>query len=192
MDHGHAPAIQGESARKTWSARRVLASREIETITSDKVRELHGWWSLNAARSGVPDRGDFDPTAFARLLPNMLISEIHHAPFRIRYRLIGTKVADVLNVDFTGHYLDELIETGSDTPWMDHYRQAYANRQPVMGQVTEPTTAGDTFTFEFGIFPVTAGGPDIRQFLCIEDYFGFNRTSAELMPWSFRKIPPQA
>jgi hypothetical protein len=165
----------------------VPAGNNIDAITSDKLRALHAWWSLHAARRGVPDRSDFDPTEFARLLPNMLISEVHHAPFRIRYRLIGTRVAAVLNVDFTGRYLDELIESGSDTPWMDYYRQAYEHRHPVMGQVTEPTTAGDTFTFEFGIFPVTAGGPEIQQFLCLEDYFGFNRTSAELMPWSFRK-----
>ena len=46
--------------------------------------------------------------------------------------------------------------------------------------------AGGTFTFEFGMFPVTLGNGSVRQFLSIEDYFEFQLTSAELMPWSFR------
>jgi len=160
--------------------------KSIAEITSEKVRALHTWWASSAGIARVSDRGEFQPAAFSRLLPNMLISEVTTDPFRIRYRLIGTKVADVLSIDITGRYLDELVDGSSDTPWLDYYAHSYHHRQAVMGAATEPTTAGDTFTYEFGIFPVTAGGTEVRQFMCIEDYFDFNRTSAELFPWSLR------
>lgn len=92
----------------------------ISQSASEKVRDLHEWWTKNRGACGIPDRSAFDPTCFTRLLPNMLIAEVEQLPFRIRYRLIGTKVADVLNLDFTGRYLDELIDEPSDTPWMDY------------------------------------------------------------------------
>jgi hypothetical protein len=168
-----------------WSTQ-VPVWTNIDLSASDKVRALHEWWVAHRGPSGVPDRRDFDPTAFVRLLPNMMITDVEPAPFRIRYRLVGTKVADVLNIDFTGRYLDELADGASNTPWEDYYANSYATRQPVMGSVTELTIAGDTFTFEFGVFPVTVGGDEIRQFLSVEDYFGFNLTSAELVPWRFR------
>jgi hypothetical protein len=157
----------------------------ISQSASTKVRDLHDWWIANRGACGIPDRSAFDPVCFPRLLPNMLVSELEPSPFRIRYRLTGTKVDDVLNLHLTGRYLDEVADEASGTPWMDYYASAYASRAPVLGGVTEATTSGGTFTFEFGIFPVTVGGgTSIGQFLCIEDYFDFRLTSAELIPWS--------
>ena len=159
-----------------------------QELASDKVRALHDWWraQVDAAGGGLPDRGDFDPTRFVAVLPNMIISEVEPDPFRIRYRLVGTKVADVLNIDFTGRYLDELVDEATDTPWQDYFVEAFEKRVPILGEVTERTLAGGKFTFEFGIFPVSAGGEAVRQFLCVEDYFDFHLTSAELIPWSLR------
>ena len=162
------------------------ASTDIQTVTSDKVQELYDWWMSARGDNRVPDRSAFDPTRFARLLPNMMIVEVEQQPFRIRYRLVGTKVADVLNIDFTGRDLDEFNDAATDTPWQAYYARSFADRMPLFGSVTERTLAGDTFTFEFGIFPVTAGGSEIQQFLSVEDYFGFSLTSAELVPWTDR------
>ena len=158
----------------------------IAELASGKVREFDTWWRAHCGDGGIPDRSAFDPTAFPRLLPNMIISEAETDPFRIRYRLVGTKVADVLNIDFTGRYLDQLVDGATDTPWQDYFFAAFQQRVPILGAVTEATLAGGSFTFEFGIFPVTAGGTEVKQFLCIEDYFDFNLTSAELIPWSLR------
>ena len=160
----------------------------IEELASDKVQALHAWWVAQRGEAGVPDRSAFDPTRFPRLLPNMIISEAVTEPFRIRYRLVGTKVADVLNIDLTGRYLDEVVDEATSTPWQDYFLEAYEARRPILGEVTEATLSGGKFTFEYGIFPVTAGGSAVRQFLCIEDYFDFNLTSAELIPWSLREL----
>jgi hypothetical protein len=159
----------------------------IEELASDKVRELHGWWQAHCGAAGIPDRSAFDPTLHPRLLPNMIISEAVTDPFRIRYRLVGTKVADVLNIDLTGRYLDEVVDEATATPWQDYFVESYEKRLPILGEVTEATLSGGKFTFEFGIFPVTAGGSLVQQFLCIEDYFDFHLTSAELIPWSLRE-----
>jgi len=121
--------------------------------------------------------------ALRHLLPNMIICEAETEPFRIRYRLVGTKIAMVTGFDFTGRYLDELIAGGSETPWMDHYKSICVSREPLLGSVTEATTNGGTFTYEFGIFPLTLGGTEVKQFVSIEDYFGFRFTSAELQSW---------
>jgi hypothetical protein len=151
--------------------------------TSPLVREMHDWWLSHAGPSGIPDRGSLDPLALRRLLPNIIISEVETAPFRVRYRLVGTKVVDVTDFNFTGRYLDEIVGTGTDTPWLEHYACIYRSRAPLFGSVTERTTSGGTFTYEFGIFPLTAGGTEVKQFVSIEDYFDFNLTSAELQPW---------
>jgi hypothetical protein len=147
------------------------------------VRELHAWWLSKRGPSGIADRADVDPIALRKLLPNIIISEVETEPFRIRYRLVGTKIAAVTGFDFTGRYLDEIIAAGSETPWIELYVTICESRAPLLGSVTETTTNGGKFTYEFGIFPLAVGGTAVKQFIAIEDYFGFQLTSAELQPW---------
>jgi len=45
-----------------------------------------------------------------RLLPWMMLLDVEHAPRRFRYRLIGTRLVEVMDRDLTGHYLDALRE----------------------------------------------------------------------------------
>lgn len=113
-------------------------------------------------------------------MPNLLVVEVEPDPFRIRYRLVGTRVAQFTGFDFTGRYLDELIALGSTSEWQAQYAAACAARLPLFGSITEPTTSGGTFTFEFGLFPLTTNGSAVGQFICVEDYFGAAITSAQV------------
>ena len=146
------------------------------------VRALHEWWTSHCRPCGLPDRSDFDLPAHRLLLPNILIAEVEEAPFRIRFRLVGTKIVANLGVDFTGRYLEELLAPSYSIPWVDYYRTAYTDRRPVMGAVTDPTASGRTFDYEFGLFPMThGGGTTIKQFVSIEDYFDFELRSGALI-----------
>jgi hypothetical protein len=146
------------------------------------VHQLNDWWIANQAAGGLPDRSAFDPAAFKALMPHLVVVEIEPDPFRVRYRLVGTRVAQFTGFDFTGRYLDELIALGSTNEWQNQYQAACANRRPVFGSITEPTTSGGVFTFEFGLFPITAGGSEVRQFIGVEDYFGTSIISAQVLP----------
>lgn len=156
---------------------------------SELVRLLHAWWE--AARGDVesPDRCDLRPDEMKRLLPFMFIADAEHDPFRVRYRLVGTRAVEVTGFDITGRYLDKLLSAEPDQPWMDHYRQAFLTRRPVLGATTVPTTAGGVLTYEFGIFPLRKGGTTIDQFVAIEDYFGLQTKIVQVEPWRDRRVP---
>jgi hypothetical protein len=160
----------------------VLTWTDVDLCKSRMVHALNDWWISKKVTSGLPDRRSFDPAEFKPLMPNLVLVEIEQAPFRIRYRLVGTRVAHFTGFDFTGRYLDELIALGSTSEWQNQYAAACASRHPVFGSITEPTTSGGTFTFEFGLFPVSTGGSDVRQFIAVEDYFGASITSAQVLP----------
>jgi len=157
---------------------------DIALTTSSKVKLLHAWWIAARGARKLPDRADLDPADIKSLMPNLLISEAERDPFRIRYRLVGTRVVGLTGFDFTGRYLDELGPPETTQHWLDCYLAVYQSGTPIYGSVTEPTLSGDTFTYEFGIFPLTRGGQTVEQFVSVEDYFGFQLTSAQLLPWS--------
>ena len=120
------------------------------------VRSVHRWWLAKSA-GDIPDRADLDPADLKRLLPNLFIADVEHAPFRIRYRLMGTRAIEATGMDLTGRYLDELLPADIEEPWMDHYRRAYQTRCPMLGSSEAPTTSGSRFTYEFGVFPLRNG-----------------------------------
>ena len=160
----------------------MQAWTDIGVSQSPMVRTLNGWWLAQRGSNGIPDRAAFDPAEFKSLMPNLVIVDVEPEPFRLRYRLVGTRVAEFTGFDFTGKYLDELVALGSLGQWVEHYGSACRNRAPIFGSVTEPTTAGGTFTFEFGLFPISRGGDEVVQFIGLEDYFGARFISAQLIP----------
>ena len=154
-----------------------------EECLSDLVRLLHAWWVAACGSADVPDRADLRPDEMKPLLPFLFLADAEHDPFRVRYRLVGTKATQVTGFDVTGHYLDELLSAEPDQPWMDHYRRAYLTRKPLLGATTVPTSDGKLFTYEFGIFPLRRGGETIDQFVAIEDYFGLISKIVQVEPW---------
>ena len=146
------------------------------------VRSLHRWW-LDKSGCDIPDRTDLDPADLRRLLPNLFIADVEHEPFRIRYRLVGTRAIEATGFDITGRYLDDLLPAGIDEPWMDYYHRAYRSRLPLFGAIAAPTRSGGRFTYEFGLFPLRKGAGTVDQFVSIEDYFNLSSTLVELAEW---------
>src|SRR5262244_749801 len=107
-------------------------------IQSSLVRSLHDWW-LAKCGNDVPDRADLDPAELKPLLRNLFITDVEHEPFRIRYRLLGTRAIEATGMDITGHYLDELLPADHTVPWMEYYQRSYRSRQPLFGAVDAPT-----------------------------------------------------
>ena len=143
---------------------------DIDRLTSQMVRRLNDWWHAPSPGRDMPDRAEFDPVQWKPLLPNIMLAECSNPPFRIRFRVVGSAVVYVAGFDFTGSYLDEALSPDASEIWPDHYRHAHDCRVPVLGTATVATLEGDPFHYDFGIFPMTHGGTEVRQFIAIEDY----------------------
>lgn len=158
---------------------------------SPLVLALYRWWCAKGGPAEVPDRAAVDPAELKHLLPNILIAEVEHEPFRIRYRLSGTRVTEITGLDISGHYLDELLSAEADQPWHTHYLSVYQSRLPLFGQTRVPISTGGAVDYEFGIFPLRKGGAQVEQFIAIEDYFRFEGTLDQIEPWRLKPRGPR-
>lgn len=152
------------------------------------VRTLHRWWRERCA-GDIPDRADLDPADLKPLLPNLFIVEVEHDPFRLRYRLVGSRATEVTGHGITGRYLDNLLPANTDEPWIENYRTACRTRAPLFGTVEAPTRGGGRFTYEFGLFPLRKGGTAVEQIVAIEDYFDLGNNLTELVEWRETDAP---
>lgn len=155
-----------------------------------KVARLHRYW-LSLAREAAPVEaiglGDqcaaplsppppprhlLDPAAIVDILPYLLLSEFETAPFRVRYRLTGTRIDEASGGNLTGTYLDE-IDGGASAavfgPMMENYRRIWQTGEPVIDFYEWTTQNGRKMVICYGLFPLTVDG-DIRQAIAIEEY----------------------
>ncbi|TXH39179.1 MAG: PAS domain-containing protein [Rhodospirillaceae bacterium] len=147
----------------------ALISRD--QVRSARIHQLYDYWYEKCAGRAVPDRCDIDPAELTSLLPYLLIAEAEAQPFRILYRLVGTKVVDMNGAEFTGLYLDEM--TGEQYNYIDRgteaYRHAWSQQCPVYGIYDWPAKSGAIYLVEFCILPVTRAG-SAGQFIALEDW----------------------
>jgi len=104
--------------------------REVRPIvrTSELRQLLQHWYNLKGDRP-LPRRADLDPVDIAYCLGNVALVEIE-PPLRPRYRLVGTKLADLLGDDPTGRYLDEMYSTAIRSEALSAYRRAVETGEP--------------------------------------------------------------
>ncbi|MET1028843.1 MAG: PAS domain-containing protein [Dongiaceae bacterium] len=143
----------------------------VEEVRSSRVRSLSQYWETKKAGRRLPDRDDFDLADLTSLLPYMLVVGIEIEPFRVFYRLTGTKVVEMNGIELRGRYLDSLGP--EQARWVDEgmrvYRICWQQQMPIFATYTWPTDFGAAYDVEFGIFPVTFQGK-ATQCLALEDW----------------------
>lgn len=151
---------------------------------SDKIRELFAYW-LSMHRDGRPGpRTAFDATRVPRLLSSLLLGDIEPDPFRVYFRLVGTRIADFSRLDFSGYYLDALDYRGRDSvEWLDCYRHVHRRRIGVIGVNRMSWEAGDApMEYEFAVLPLERNGDPAGSFVAIEDYDSIAKSSIPDIP----------
>ncbi|MBK8160410.1 MAG: PAS domain-containing protein [Rhodospirillaceae bacterium] len=142
----------------------------------DPIAALSAYWSsLNEGR--VPERAMVELSAIPSLLPLLLLTAFEQDPFRVRYRLTGTRVDEWNGMNLAGLYLDELNDEGDHgaiAKLMASYRQCHDSAAPVIDRYDWPARSGGFLTVRYGLFPLASNGM-VCQCLGIEDYSALPR-----------------
>jgi hypothetical protein len=131
------------------------------------------WLALPRPAGPLPARADFDPFAVPEAVGSIWMLDIQREPFRLRYRLQGTRIVDAVGRDETGRWLDELVLADRSRP----VDMARLRESALAGHATHARTrpllaAGSGWSaVESVMLPLAADGrtPDIL--LCASVYF---------------------
>ena len=157
--------------------------RRMEDARSAKIRALFAYWQ-SLRRDGRPgQRASFDPTEVPKLLSSLLLGDIETDPFRVYFRLVGTRVADFSRLDFSGYYLDALDYKGRDAiEWLDCYRRIHATGIGLVGTNRVTWEDDQPMAYEFAILPLARDGDPHGSFVAIEDYDTIERNAIPDLP----------
>lgn len=152
----------------TTAAQDMGSSFDVSIVQSGRIRKLDGYWRARA-NGKAPSRSDIDPVDVRELLPNLMMVDMVGEPARVRYRLVGTRVAQYTGFDFTGRCLDELVFQGRD--FIEQcYRRMLAEKRPIFGHYAWLVRSRHFGQCEFGLFPLSDDGVKVNRGISIEDY----------------------
>lgn len=137
-------------------------------LTSSRIPRLLAYWKEKCGGRLMPGRDDIDPGEIRDLLPNIVLVDIE-IPFRVRYRLVGTRVADFNRIDFTGRYLDELRWDGHGR-YSRAYQYTCEHRVPIFGIDSWPLARDHEGRSEIAIMPLSADGRIVDRCIALEDF----------------------
>ena len=114
---------------------RALRIRETENTPSGRwsspSKQLFNWWVTARGSREFVLRRTFDPADWRRILPNIWMLDIQSDPLRLRLRLVGTAVAELMKGDYTGRWLDEVLPfLSKDEEFQARYRSVIETGEP--------------------------------------------------------------
>ena len=146
-------------------------------VRSDLIHDFHRHWLRLCHGSLLPSRSEIYPANFKRMLPNVILVDIECDPFRVRYRLCGTRVAEFCG-KLTGRYLDELESTDpwSVAAYIQQYQTAVRECRPAFCHDWLKGKFGARHKVHSGIWPLAGDGRSVDMCIAVEDYVSLRRT----------------
>ena len=145
----------------------TLEPRDFESRLID---QLESYWRRKAGDRSMPMRGEVDPVDLVPVLPYVVLTELEHDPFRVRYRLVGTHVVAQSRRDATGCYLDQLDMKQGGVDFDAVYRAVAETSRPAFGMSRIPSLGNAVMGFYFAVYPLSSDGEYVTHCIGVEDY----------------------
>src|SRR3546814_17510594 len=97
-----------------------------------------------------------------------LIADIEHSPFRVRFRLVGTKVVEATGIEFTGKYLDEITLPDDEGPVLESYQLASESKCAVLTRMKWHLDANTIGEYDACFMPLSENGRTVDKALGLE------------------------
>ncbi len=165
--------------RALWPRLRAAADERLVAYNSDpatcrspRIAQLAAYWAAKRPAGGPPLRADLDPAELKPLLPYLLMMDLQPTPLRVRYRLVGTAVAEASRRDFTGLWLDEMqFDTPQEREIFEAgYRLLLDTAAPVYGRIVWHAAGDLPVLYESAIFPLSSDGRRLDRAIALEDH----------------------
>jgi hypothetical protein len=125
-----------------------------------KAVALYHYWNARRGARSMPGRVDIDPLEMRQWLPRITLVDVNPDGGFI-YRLVGTKIVDLLGMDPTGRPIDWSWPEASAASLLDSYREVVETRAPVIcHQICEWRDDDEPSAWALRL-PLSSGGSDV-------------------------------
>ncbi len=142
-----------------------VASHDFANIPDDSlITEFFAYWRSMAGSAPMPARRDLNPVDIPAILPWMFLIDVLRTPEGIdfRYRLIGTRNAELVRHDGTGKLVGEAFLGVSATMMRRSYTEVVERQQPLCWLASVPALDRSFLSCYRALFPFSADGQTVN------------------------------
>ncbi len=145
------------------------------SVRAQIILDMLKYWESKVRDGRMPKPSDIDPVEIPKLLASVVICELEDAPFRVRFRLVGTLQVHVAGSEMTGRYVDEM--NWDEAPFVHRiFKRARDTAAPVFGYYHWTFRDGTPGASEFGLFPMSEDGSTVSRVLGIDEFHPYPGT----------------
>ena len=140
---------------------------ELETeLTHPTMRALYEFWRALPAENGLPGRQHVDPAAIHTLLPWIFMVDVERSlPGPVfRYRLAGTGIVELFDLEITGRTVEEAFPQQAAELNAD-YTRAMAATQPIRRRAPMPVAKKLYLMVDWLICPLASNGAEVDMLI---------------------------
>jgi len=134
-------------------------------LEAPMLRDLLQLWRRKCGERKMPARRDFSPLDLRAHLGWIVLVDVETAPFRLRYRLVGTEIVQRVGRDATGRYLDELYHPEVYDTAVSAYRRVVAQKCPLRVHGRMRHAEKGHIAFESLDLPLSADGETVSMIM---------------------------
>jgi hypothetical protein len=137
-------------------------------MRSPLIRQAYAYWSGKRRGERLPARTDIDPVDIPAVLPHLALVERDADSRRMRYRLFGSALVELLGQDATGRYLDEVYPDFITSPSRIYREQVFDMGKP-SHRIGRPTLrfAKDFYSVERLYLPMAEDGRRVDMVMSV-------------------------
>ena len=113
------------------------------------ARTLMVWWdNLGCAEGDLPDWRNIDPISLLPWMGWICLYDLIDGGRDVRYRLVGTRIAEQAGVDLTGRFVSQGVYASTPGVLLEHFRRLGQRAVPTWTKRVMETQHGFTITHD--------------------------------------------
>jgi hypothetical protein len=133
------------------------------------------WLSLCPSEQELPGRQHLDPAHFPHLLPHIWLLDVARDPMRFRYRLVGTRLDQVMGINITGRWMDE-VHSQVEAACFERYHRMVESGLPSWRRGRPLIWYGKVAEIENVLLPLARDGRRVDMVLAQTRFYGSDGT----------------
>ena len=136
------------------------------------IADVYGYWDSKRRGRRMPARADIDPTEIRPYVANMLLVDAQHEPFKLTYRLVGTREVRARGGDPTGKDVADHFIGDSWDAILFKYRYAIEQRGFIYDEDPAPTNTSRIHELTSLFLPLSPDGEAVNMVMVCSEYVG--------------------
>jgi hypothetical protein len=145
-----------------------------------KLQRMYRYWQqVRPAPDLLPGRKHIDPLDIPELLPGIWLLDVQREPFRLRYRLVGTRIVEAIGREVTGQWIDEAHPHVLNIPnYADRYRAIVTSGVPSRRRGQALLWQHEDYReIENMVYPLASDGRTVDVLLVLTVLYGLDGTT---------------